>query len=162
MDKRELLNKKILSPEDMGRMVAFWHFKNKSISLAYGTFDVLKPGTIEMIIQAANKGDVLLVAIKPDHLVTKHKGAENPKNQQCNRALAIAAQMLVSGVYIVEEENPSKLVEQVKPAAITACKHATETEIKAFEQVKEWEGDVYIVDTDEPVKPKSDNPCCCE
>jgi len=162
MDKREILNKKILSPEDMGRMVAFWHFKNKSISLAYGTFDVMKPGTIEMIIQAANKGDVLLVAIKPDDLVAKHKGAGNPKNQQSNRALTIAAQMLVSGVYIVEEESPSKLVEQVRPAAITACKHATEREIKAFEQVKEWEGDVFIVDTDEPVDPKSNNSCCCE
>ena len=162
MDKREILERKILGQEELERMLAFWRFKDKSVSLAYGTFDVLKPGSIEMIIQAANKANVLLVAVKSDDLVAKQKGAGNPLNHQCNRAMALAAQMLVSGVYIVGSEDPSALVELVKPAVIVHCKNSTEKEISAFKKIIEREGEVLEVDTSTAIEQKTNSQCCCE
>lgn len=161
MDKREIIEKKILDSVGLHRMLAFWKFKGFKVAMAYGTFDGLKPGAINMLIQAANKGSVLLVAVKPDEVVKKHKGEGNPAYNQCNRAIMVASQLLVSGVYLVEEEDPTELVKKVQPVALAYCVNAAEIEVKAFEQVKDWKGEVIQVDTSKTFEPFMGSGCSC-
>lgn len=160
MDKKDILDKKIIGKEQLKRLLAYWNFKDQKVSLAYGTFDVLKPGTIDMIIQASSKGDVLLVAVKTDELVGKHKGAGNPTNHHCNRALAVASLQLVSAVHVVNTEDPSEFIDMVKPTAVVYCKHAGDVETRAFDKVHEWGGEVIRLDTDRPIKYHKEDSCC--
>jgi len=159
MEKRETIHRKIFDSVELDQMLAFWRFRDLSVSMAYGTFDILKPGTIEMLIMAAEKGQVLLVAVKPDTIVQKHKGEGFPLNNQCDRAFTVASQMLVSGVHVVEVEDPLELVEKVKPVAIYCC----DIEVNAFQKIEEWGGEFFKVDTDKAVERKSNGSCsCCE
>lgn len=160
MNKKDVLDQKILDSVRLQRLIAHWNFKDQSISLAYGTFDVLKPGSIDMIIEAANKGDVLLVAVKSDDIVAKHKGQGNPINHHCNRALALASLQLVSAVFIVNAEDLSELIDLVKPSFVAYCKNAVETEIVAFRRVHEWDGEIVQFDTERPIKYHKDSGCC--
>jgi len=161
MDKKDILDKKILGRAELERLLAYWNFKKQKVSLAYGTFDVLKPGTIDMIIQASNRGDVLLVAVKTDELVANHKGEGNPTNHHCNRAFAIASLQLVSAVHVVNTEDPSELIDLVKPTTVVCCKHAVDIETRAFDRVHDWGGEVIQLDTDRPIKYHKDS-CCCD
>jgi bifunctional ADP-heptose synthase (sugar kinase/adenylyltransferase) len=160
MDKRDILDQKILDSVRLQRLIAYWNFKGQSISLAYGTFDVLKAGSIDMIIEAANKGDVLLVAVKADDLVAKHKGEGNPINHHCNRALALASLQLISAVVIVNAEDPSELIDMVKPSFVAYCKYAVEAEINTFRRVHDWGGEIVQFDTEIPIKYHKDSGCC--
>jgi bifunctional ADP-heptose synthase (sugar kinase/adenylyltransferase) len=161
MEKRELVDSKILNLEGLKRMLAYWKFKGMKVSLAYGTFDVLKPGTLDMLFQAANKGSVLLVAIKPDSIVEKHKGEGHPVYSQCNRALAVASLQVVSSVYILEEEDPKDFIDMVKPVSVACCLQAASIEVDAFNRVLDWGGEFIRVDTGRPILPKNENQINC-
>lgn len=163
MDKKEVIERRILDTDQLDRMLAFWRFKDLSISLAYGTFDLLKPGTLNLLAQAAEKGPILLVAIKSDSIVKKHKGEGFPLYNHCDRAIAVASHLLVSGVHVVEVEDPAEFVEKVKPSAIFCCLRAADIELKAFQKIEEWGGEVFKVDTDKVPDRKLDSQCsCCE
>lgn len=162
MDKREIVEKKILDSVGLDRMLAFWRFKGLKVAMAYGTFDGLKPGAIDMLFQAANKGSVLLVAVKPDDVVKKHKGEGNPSFNQCNRATMVASQLLVSAVYLVEVEDPTELIQKVQPVALAYCMNAADIEVKAFEQVKNWKGEFIQIDTSKTFESYTGSGCGCE
>ena len=105
MDKREILYGKILSKSELKRKLAFWRYKDQRIVMVYGTFETLKPGIVDMIMQAANQGDVLLVALRSDRLVQKQKGEGCPQFNQFNRAYVLASLLQVSGIVVVEEDE---------------------------------------------------------
>jgi D-beta-D-heptose 7-phosphate kinase/D-beta-D-heptose 1-phosphate adenosyltransferase len=148
MDKREILYRKILNQVELKRRVAFWRYKDQRITMAYGAFDMLKPGNVDLLIQAANKGEALLVAIRSDEYIKSQKGDGNPIHNQFNRAYMLASQLLVSGICVVEKDEVSELINMVRPVAIAFCKHAPEGEKEIFRKVKDWNGEAIEVDTD--------------
>ncbi|HPI71224.1 MAG TPA: adenylyltransferase/cytidyltransferase family protein [Tenuifilaceae bacterium] len=148
MDKREILYGKILSKSELKRKLAFWRYKDQRIVMVYGTFETLKPGIVDMIMQAANQGDVLLVALRSDRLVHKQKGEGSPQFNQFNRAYVLASLLQVSGIVVVEEDELGGLIEQVHPGFTAFCKHATDEEKKLFRSVVDWGGEFAEFDSD--------------
>ena len=71
----EVIEKKILEDVELDRMLAYWKFRDRSVVALYGSFDVLHPGTFELITYAAEHGHELVVGIKPDGEMKKEKGA---------------------------------------------------------------------------------------
>jgi len=101
-----------------------------------------------MIMQAANQGDVLLVALRSDRLVHKQKGEGSPQFNQFNRAYVLASLLQVSGIVVVEENELGGLIEQVHPCFTAFCKHATDGEKKLFHSVVDWGGEFAEFDSD--------------
>jgi bifunctional ADP-heptose synthase (sugar kinase/adenylyltransferase) len=148
MDKREILYRKILNQVALKRILAFWRYKDQRITMAYGTFETLKPGNVDMLVQAANHGDVLLVAIRSDKLVKNQKGEGRPIYNQFNRAYILASQLMVSGICVVEEGTLFELVDMVRPDFTAFCKNASEEEKKVLQGVIDWGGEYVEVDTE--------------
>lgn len=142
-----MLLKKIFDRAGLERMLAFWRFKGKQVSFSYGMFDSLKPGNIEMLTQAANRGDVLLVAVKSDDLVESLKGKGFLAHNQFNRAYMVASQMLVSGVFVVNKDELTEMVSMVKPSSITCCNMISSEELEALRKGIGAGGHVFQVDT---------------
>ncbi|MBC7125391.1 MAG: adenylyltransferase/cytidyltransferase family protein [Bacteroidales bacterium] len=143
MDKREILSKKILSGVEYDRMVAFWNFKSRSVVALYGTFDVFHPSVFDLITFASELGQELAVGVKPDADVKADKGEKFPIYNQDQRAAMVSAHQLVSAVHICNE-GVEDFLRRTKPAVAVCCAHASDTDKKALEVVKEWGGRVEI------------------
>jgi D-beta-D-heptose 7-phosphate kinase/D-beta-D-heptose 1-phosphate adenosyltransferase len=95
--------------------IAQWKVLEKTVAFTNGVFDILHPGHIFSLSQAAKEADYLIVAINSDDSVKKLKGNERPINQQDSRSLILASLLIVDAVIIFEEETPLELINAIKP-----------------------------------------------
>jgi len=78
-------------------------------------FDILHPGHIFSLSQAAKEADFLIVGINSDNSVKRLKGKGRPVNNQDSRALLLASLLMVDAVVIFEEDTPLELINSIKP-----------------------------------------------
>ena len=80
-----------------------------------GVFDILHPGHIFSLSQAAKEADSLIVGLNSDESVKRLKGHQRPVNNQDSRALLLASLLMVDAVVIFEEDTPLELINSIKP-----------------------------------------------
>jgi rfaE bifunctional protein nucleotidyltransferase chain/domain len=90
----------------------------KSIVFTNGVFDILHPGHIFSLSQAAREADFLIVGVNSDNSVKRLKGQQRPVNNQDSRALILASLLMVDAVVIFEEDTPLELVKQLKALGV--------------------------------------------
>ena len=101
MLKLEIIQKKILNPEQLERYLAFWRFKAKKIVFTNGCFDFIHLGHIDYLIKAADLGDILLIGLNSDDSVRRLKGKDRPVNNEHARAMILASLSFVTGVIVL-------------------------------------------------------------
>jgi len=87
----------------------------KSIVFTNGVFDILHPGHIFSLSQAAKEADFLIVGLNSDNSVKRLKGQQRPVNNQDSRALLLASLLMVDAVVIFEEDTPLELINSIRP-----------------------------------------------
>jgi rfaE bifunctional protein nucleotidyltransferase chain/domain len=95
--------------------IAQWKVLEKTVAFTNGVFDILHPGHIFSLSQAAKEADYLIVGINSDDSVKRLKGKERPINHQDSRSLILASLLIVDAVIIFEEETPLELINAIKP-----------------------------------------------
>ena len=95
--------------------MAQWRLLEKKISFTNGVFDILHPGHIFSLSQAAKEADYLVVGLNSDESVKRLKGDGRPVNGEDARALILASLILVDVVIIFEEDTPLELIKAIKP-----------------------------------------------
>lgn len=115
MSKTEIIHNKILQPEQLKRLLAFWKFKDKKIVFTNGCFDILHAGHIDYLLKAAELGDVLIIGLNSDASVQRLKGSGRPLNDEQARALMLASLTFVTAVVIFEEDTPYELIRTIQP-----------------------------------------------
>jgi len=95
--------------------IAQWKVLENSIAFTNGVFDILHPGHIFSLSQAAQEADYLVVGLNSDDSVKRLKGKDRPINKQESRALILAALLMVDAVVIFEEDTPLELISAVRP-----------------------------------------------
>jgi D-beta-D-heptose 7-phosphate kinase/D-beta-D-heptose 1-phosphate adenosyltransferase len=90
----------------------------KSIVFTNGVFDILHPGHIFSLSQAAREADFLVVGVNSDNSVKRLKGQQRPVNNQDSRALILASLLMVDAVVIFEEDTPLELINSIEPAVL--------------------------------------------
>jgi D-beta-D-heptose 7-phosphate kinase/D-beta-D-heptose 1-phosphate adenosyltransferase len=80
-----------------------------------GVFDILHPGHVFSLSQAAREADFLVVGVNSDDSVKRLKGKTRPINNQDSRALLLASLLMVDAVVIFEEDTPLELINAIKP-----------------------------------------------
>ena len=80
-----------------------------------GVFDILHPGHIFSLSQAATEADFLIVGVNSDDSVKRLKGTARPINKQDSRALLLASLLMVDAVVIFEEDTPLELIKSIRP-----------------------------------------------
>jgi D-beta-D-heptose 7-phosphate kinase/D-beta-D-heptose 1-phosphate adenosyltransferase len=87
----------------------------KSIVFTNGVFDILHPGHVFSLSQAAKEADFLVVGLNSDNSVKRLKGQQRPVNDQDSRALLLASLLMVDAVVIFEEDTPLELINSIEP-----------------------------------------------
>jgi len=107
-------------------------------------FDILHPGHIFSLSQAAREADFLIVGVNSDDSVKRIKGKTRPVNNQDSRALLLASLLMVDAVVIFEEDTPLELINSIKPDVLVKGGDYTMEEIVGAKEVKLNGGRVVI------------------
>ncbi|MGD9520146.1 MAG: D-glycero-beta-D-manno-heptose 1-phosphate adenylyltransferase [Armatimonadota bacterium] len=106
---------KVLSREELRRVVEELHRQGKTLVFTNGCFDLLHIGHIRYLYDASRLGDVLIVGINSDESVTRLKGPSRPMIPEAERAEMLAALSCVDYVSIFSEDTPDELIKLIRP-----------------------------------------------
>ncbi|MCB0699681.1 MAG: D-glycero-beta-D-manno-heptose 1-phosphate adenylyltransferase [Chitinophagales bacterium] len=115
MQKLQWIQNKILNSDDLKRICNVWRSTGNKIVFTNGCFDILHHGHIHLLAEAASLGNKLIVGLNTDSSVRKLKGADRPVTQENDRALQLAAMLVVDAVCFFDEETPEELIKTVTP-----------------------------------------------
>jgi D-beta-D-heptose 7-phosphate kinase/D-beta-D-heptose 1-phosphate adenosyltransferase len=144
--EREMPGKsKILSLDQLKRLVSNWRSAGETIVLTNGCFDLLHVGHVTLLEEASRAGDRLIVAINSDAGVRRLKNSSRPIVDEGKRARVLAALAVVDAVIVFKENTPLHLIEALRPDVIVKGGDYSEHQVVGAQQVHSWGGRVQIV-----------------
>lgn len=144
MKRADLIPLKIISREQAVQQAAQWKTLGKKVTFTNGVFDILHPGHIFSLSEAAKEGDYLIVGLNADASVKRLKGDSRPVNNQDARAILLAALLMVDAVVIFEEDTPLELIRAILPDVIVKGGDYTPEQVAGGKEVIAAGGKVVI------------------
>jgi D-beta-D-heptose 7-phosphate kinase/D-beta-D-heptose 1-phosphate adenosyltransferase len=144
MNHPQYIHHKIYSPKEIVFQVNRWRMMSKTISFTNGCFDILHPGHIASLSDAAREADFLIVGVNSDESAKRLKGAGRPVMDEGSRALVLASLVMVDAIVIFDEDTPLDLINLVKPDVLVKGGDYTLDEIVGAKEVKAAGGRVVI------------------
>lgn len=144
MKRADLIPFKIINREQAAQQVAQWKALGKKVAFTNGVFDILHPGHIFSLSEAAKEGDYLVVGMNADASVKRLKGESRPVNNQEARAILLAALLMVDAVVIFEEDTPLELVKSIRPDVMVKGGDYTPEQVAGGKEVIADGGKVVI------------------
>ena len=117
---------------------------SKTIAFTNGVFDILHPGHVFSLSEAAKEGDYLIVGVNSDDSVKRLKGENRPINNQETRTLILASLLMVDAVVIFEEDTPLELINTIHPDVLVKGGDYTIEQIVGAREVIQHGGRVVI------------------
>jgi D-glycero-beta-D-manno-heptose 1-phosphate adenylyltransferase len=116
MSKHQNIQNKIVSLEELKSKVKLHQSKGEKVVFTNGCFDILHKGHVDYLAKAADKGDVLIVAVNTDHSVKRlGKSPSRPIQSELARAYVIAALESVDYVLLFDEDTPQEVINTLIP-----------------------------------------------
>ncbi|HWI86562.1 MAG TPA: D-glycero-beta-D-manno-heptose-7-phosphate kinase [Sphingomonas sp.] len=92
-----------------------WAKEKLTMGFANGCFDLIHPGHVSLIAQAAACCDRLVMALNSDASVRRLKGPARPIQDEASRAAVIGAFKGVAAVVLFDQDTPLELIEALEP-----------------------------------------------
>ena len=108
-------HKYISDRADLALLVHQLHSTRQRIVFTNGCFDILHPGHVTYLEQAAALGDILIIGVNSDESVKGLKGASRPINALGDRLTVLSALASVDYVVPFAESTPIELIKVVRP-----------------------------------------------
>lgn len=123
-----------------------WRRAGERIVFTNGCFDLLHPGHVSLLRQAAALGDRLVVGLNADASVRRLKGPTRPIQNEMSRALLLAALQDVDAVVLFGEDTPERLVHAVCPDVLVKGSDYRVENVVGADFVLARGGEVHLVD----------------
>jgi len=122
-----------------------WRKAGKTTVFTNGCFDLVHRGHVEMLLQAAEKADKLIIGLNSDGSVKKLKGRGRPLTDEQSRALMLASLCFVDAVVLFPEDTPTSLISQILPDVLVKGGDYTVPEIAGHDVVLANGGKVGVI-----------------
>ena len=136
----------VLRAGEASRWRDHWARRGLTVGFANGCFDLLHPGHVSLIRQAAAACDRLIVALNSDASVRRLKGPSRPVQSEEARALVMAALKGVAMVTIFDEDTPREIIEALRPDLLVKGSDYTIENVVGADFVQARGGKVLLVD----------------
>jgi rfaE bifunctional protein nucleotidyltransferase chain/domain len=147
MGQHQNIANKIKSLADLLLALNAERANGKSIVFTNGCFDILHKGHVDYLAKAADKGDVLVVAVNADESVRRlGKSPSRPIQDQDARAYLIAALESVSYVFLFFEDTPKEVIDQIVPNVLVKGSDYKAEDIVGYDTVIKNGGKVETID----------------
>ena len=140
----DAIEKKIMTVAEAKLMMAALKVTGKKVSFTNGCFDILHPGHLFSLKQAADEADFLIVGLNSDASVRKLKGPSRPINNTKSRAIVLANLIVVDAVVVFEEETPLELIKALLPDVMVKGGDYTIDQVVGGKEVSANGGKVII------------------
>lgn len=140
-----MIRDKIKTQKELAAAVDKERASGRRIGFTNGCFDLLHPGHVRYLEQAAAACDVLVVALNSDASVKSIKGPARPVNTESKRIEVLAALESVDYVTLFDEDTPVKLIEGLTPDMLFKGGDWKEDSIAGAGHVKANGGKVVII-----------------
>ena len=144
MKTGDAIEKKIMTVAQAKLMMAALRVTGKKVSFTNGCFDILHPGHLFSLKQAAAEADYLIVGLNSDASVKRLKGPSRPINNTESRAIVLANLIVVDAVVVFEEETPLELIKVLLPDVIVKGGDYTIDQVVGGKEVMANGGKVII------------------
>lgn len=144
MKQTRIIQDKIFSARDIVFQRNRWKLLSKTISFTNGCFDILHPGHIASLSDAAREADFLVVGLNSDASARRLKGEGRPVMDEKSRATLLASLLMVDAVVIFEEDTPLELIQLVQPDVLVKGGDYTIDQIVGAKEVQAAGGRVLI------------------
>jgi rfaE bifunctional protein nucleotidyltransferase chain/domain len=145
LDKWQIINRKILTLDELRRKILSWRLTGNKIVFTNGCFDILHRGHLKLLLEAAALGQVLVVGVNSDASVRRLKGVNRPVNNAQDRLMALAAMEFVDAVVLFEEDDPGLLIQAILPEVLVKGNDYTIDQIAGAREVTGSGGKVVLV-----------------
>jgi rfaE bifunctional protein nucleotidyltransferase chain/domain len=142
---KQELDQKILTKEQLEVQIHEWNLEGKKIVFTNGCFDIIHPGHIAYLSEAASLGDVLVIGVNTDQSVKKLKGENRPVNDEFSRSQLLAAMFFVDAVVFFNEDTPIDLINAVRPEVLVKGGDYTIDSIVGAKETLERNGEVKVL-----------------
>lgn len=115
MNYLQVIKNKITDNENLSKLIANYRLKNQKIVFTNGCFDLIHPGHVSYLAEAASLGNRLIVGVNSDSSVQLLKGAHRPIQDESSRSLVVASLHVVSAVVVFNEQTPLELIKLIMP-----------------------------------------------
>ena len=100
---------------DVVRFIEPQREKGATVVTTNGCFDLIHPGHVSYLNEAAALGTMLIVGVNCDAVVRALKGPGRPVFSASDRAHVIAALQMVDAAFVFEEPDPRAFIDILKP-----------------------------------------------
>ncbi|HSG27880.1 MAG TPA: adenylyltransferase/cytidyltransferase family protein [Candidatus Krumholzibacterium sp.] len=107
------------------------------VVLANGCFDIIHVGHIRYLSEAAEYGDILVVAINDDESTRRYKGEGRPVMPASERAEILMAMRFVDYVLIFGESTVDRVLRDLRPAVHAKGTDYTADSVPELETARE-------------------------
>jgi D-glycero-beta-D-manno-heptose 1-phosphate adenylyltransferase len=107
--------KKIVSPDKVEALARKLREEGKRIATLNGSFDLLHAGHLQILFEASQVADVLIVGLNSDDSIKRYKSPERPIIPLEYRLEIMAALAFVDFVTWFEETDPRELLKKIRP-----------------------------------------------
>lgn len=87
----------------------------KTVATLNGSFDLLHAGHLYILFEASKTADILVVALNSDSSIKRYKSPKRPIVPLSSRMQMVASLCFVDYVTFFEEDDPRKLIEELRP-----------------------------------------------
>lgn len=123
-----------------------WAREKLTVGFANGCFDLLHPGHVSLLRQAAEACDRLIVGLNTDFSVKRLKGSARPIQNEHARAEIMGAIKGVAAVVLFDEDTPLELLQALQPDIIVKGADYREDEVVGADIVRRRGGRVILAD----------------
>ena len=131
--------------EEAVRVRERWGRDGLKVGFTNGCFDIIHPGHVALIAQAAASCDRLIVALNTDASVRRLKGDSRPVQSQEARARVIDQMKGVAMVVFFDDDTPHSLIQALCPDVLVKGADYTEDQIVGADIVRNRGGQVLRV-----------------
>ncbi len=136
---------KMFSRAELAIKVNGWRTAGRRIVATNGCFDLLHAGHLSLLKDAAQCGDILVVAINSDASVRSLKGLGRPIMAEGERAAILAALACVDAVIIFDENTPLEILRVIQPDVLVKGQDYRLDEVVGRELVEADGGRVVLI-----------------
>jgi D-beta-D-heptose 7-phosphate kinase/D-beta-D-heptose 1-phosphate adenosyltransferase len=122
-----------------------WRREGLKVGFTNGCFDLIHPGHIRILREAAARCDRLVVGLNSDASVARLKGPTRPLQEEGDRAIVLSAMTDVDLVVVFEEDTPLEVITALRPDIIVKGADYSEDQVVGADIVKAGGGEVYLV-----------------
>lgn len=101
--------------EEVRDLVRAAQAEGKRVVFTNGCFDILHPGHVVYLAQAAALGDVLVLALNSDQSVRNLKGPTRPIQNETERAVTMSGLESVKWILVFDELRVTGILEDLRP-----------------------------------------------